>query len=308
MLGGRRIGGVEAGLVEDELGVGSARRDPFGGQIATVGTQALLGGVLRVELGVGAEIFATAAERNLEAGLDGRGEFDHLAGDVLDRIGDAGAGGGGGDLAVVLPIAHGRVGVGGGGGGMGDAGGGHDAGRLAGGGGLLKDGRQRVGGNHGRRAFAARRQVIDRQLAFASLVAGDHGGHGRRRVGGLLVPGIGLGEGEVREVLEGEAVFFAGHALHLAVQDAGGGNGGYTHAVTDEEDDVLGLVRVGMHTLAVGDELLPVVEPVLDGFRALHDRRVGERGRYGAGGKSRGYRGGNQLANELMHFSSFLIC
>src|SRR6185437_16625700 len=73
------------------------------------------------------------------------------------------------------------------------------------------------------------------------LHAGGDGGHGAGRIRGLRVGVVGLAERGGGEALPRQQVFFTRATLLLAFVDARGGHGGQAHAVTQEQDDVLGL-------------------------------------------------------------------
>lgn len=57
--------------------------------------------------------------------------------------------------------------------------------------------------------------------------------------------GTYLGQCYVGELLEGEAVLLPAVALPLPLQDAARGHGGHAHAVTHEQNDVLGVTIGG---------------------------------------------------------------
>ena len=144
--------------------------------------------------------------------------------------------------------------------------------------------------------------MIDRQLAFTGLVAGDHGSHRRCGIGSLLIPRVGLGQRDVREFFEGKAVFLTRLGVQLAFEDAGGSQRRDAHAVADEKDNVLGVAMFGVQALGIVNEALAVVVPVLDRLRTL-DNRFGGRDRQGAKGKDGGERTGDHFAlNIIGHY------
>jgi hypothetical protein len=188
-----------------------------------------------------------------------------------------------------------------------------DAGGLAAFGGVFQDRLHRLAVDDAGVAFAARGGVVHREHAFARLVAGGHRRHRRRRVGGLLVPRVGLRERGVRVVLERQAVLLTGLAVHLPFEDARRGDGGNAHAVADEQDHVLGLAVVALHAidaLAVAHEALAGPVPIRHRFRALH-HRCGLRMR--ANGAEQGDRGGDhgderRLGHVRFLAQTLLIC
>ncbi len=64
-----------------------------------------------------------------------------------------------------------------------------------------------------------------------------------------------LGQCHIGELFEGEAVLLSAVALPLPLQDAARGDGGDAHAVTHEQDDVLG---VAVRGTSGGEDVLNV--------------------------------------------------
>lgn len=64
-----------------------------------------------------------------------------------------------------------------------------------------------------------------------------------------------LGQRYVGELLEGEAVLLPAVTLSLPLQDAARGDGGHAHAITHEQDDVLG---VAIRGTSGGEDVLNV--------------------------------------------------
>jgi len=72
----------------------------------------------------------------------------------------------------------------------------------------------------------------------AGLVARHDGRHGAGAVRDLGVGVVGLDEGQVREVFEGQRVLFAGLPLLLPGENARRRDGADAHAVPEEQDHV----------------------------------------------------------------------
>jgi hypothetical protein len=162
---------------------------------------------------------------------------------------------------VGLPIAVRGVGVGRGRGRVGEPRGADRAGRHVGRLGHLEQSGHMC--RLRRRAVVHGHRAVQADDVVACLDAGHHGHRGGRRVRDLGIMGIGLGQRRIGEFLETELVGLAVDAALLALEDAASSHGGHAHAVGDEQDDVLGLVGVGLQS-----------QDALQGLLALHEVRV----------------------------------
>ncbi len=215
-------GGVHLGLVG---GHRVALGGQLGQQVAAIGAA---GGVAGAEW---REVVAATAHQHIDAIAQGRvetGAAGHqLRGDLV--LGVA--------VADVRPGRRRR--------GVGQLGGGNRAHGLALGLGQFQDGGSRgaVGGRavvHAEVAVGVAARVgghgfgRHRDHLVVHFDAGHVGGHRRGAVGGLGVGREGLDARSALERVHGQAAVFA------VLVDARGGDGGGAHAVTEEENDVLG--------------------------------------------------------------------
>jgi hypothetical protein len=185
-----------------------ARALPLLGEVASVGALARPSRVLGVSNAPGLEVRAATAEGHFEAITVG--ELDELPRDV----GKARLPCGLGHAGVVLPEAEGHVGVAAGRRGVGHGGGGYHPGSEAALLCFLEDGDDPA--RFDALVIAADHALVDTQGSRQGLHAGNHGGHGGGRVRYLGVGVVGLGERDVGEFLEGEAVALTGFAAALA--------------------------------------------------------------------------------------------
>jgi formamidopyrimidine-DNA glycosylase len=59
----------------------------------------------------------------------------------------------------------------------------------------------------------------------------------------LFIHVVCFGEADSRELFEGQLVLFPGMSGELTLVDAGSSDGGHSHAIPDEDDDILGVAQ-----------------------------------------------------------------
>ena len=147
---------------------------------------------------------------------------------------------------------------------MGQARGGNHTGRESGHFGLLEERGQFIALAAG--AITTIDVLVDRNYACLALDAGHHRGHGAGGIRRLLIGIVGLAQGNIGQGLEAEYVLLTRLSAELAFQNPGRGNGRNTHAVSDEQDDVLCTMPVGSQVFRNLYRLLSVSVPF---FRRL---------------------------------------
>ena len=228
---------LERAQPDGHLAFGMALQ-PFLGEIAAILAAALLSRILGISHRVRQEARAPAAEDHLEPVAIRLRPVDQLRRDILAALGLAF----GWNVGVGFPVALRRLGIGRRRRCVRDARGRDDARRHA----------RRFGQLPQRgRAVALRARAVldvgrlrDAERAVVRFDARRHRHRRRRRIRHLAVMRVGLGEGRVGQLFHRQLVALAIQPLALAGIDARRRDGGDAHAVADEQDHVLGSLRM----------------------------------------------------------------
>ena len=252
---------------------GGVLRLPFGHQIAAIGASAAVGG--------GQKVAPTAPDRHLNAvaGLCAKTRIQmafkshKLRGDIDAARASRRLGHG----AVVFPVAIDRAGIGRSRGGVGQPGGADNARGFAGEFGDLQQRQQLVAGLAA--TVTAGHIFVHAKHPHIGFHTGHDGAHGAGGIRGLGVHIVGFDQARNGEGLETQRIFLTAAAASLPGKNTRGGHRGDTHAVAEEQDNVLSLCAA----CAPGDPLprtaIPGVVPLMRGDRggAGHSGPLGYR-------------------------------